>query len=110
MATIPIHGLEMVGELDLPSSGHMALDEVLLDAVADGRRPPLLRFWGWIQPTLVLGSNQAVSNELDLPAVERRGFTIESEPIVQVPGMLAVSIAIAAMCRFFSRKLTASGE
>src|ERR1700730_4880610 len=76
MATIPIPGLEMVGELDLPSSGHMALDEVLLDAVADGRRPPLLRFWGWTQPTLVLGSNQAVSNELDLPAVERRGFAI----------------------------------
>jgi lipoate---protein ligase len=66
----------MVAELDLPSAVHMALDEVLLDAVAAGRRPPLLRFWGWTQPTLVLGSNQAVANELDLPAVERRGFTI----------------------------------
>jgi lipoate---protein ligase len=76
MATIPIPGLEMVGELDLPSAGHMALDEVLLDAVAAGRRPPLLRFWGWTQPTLVLGSNQAVSNELDLAAVERHGFTV----------------------------------
>jgi lipoate-protein ligase A len=76
VATIPVAGLEMVGELDLPSATHMALDEVLLDAVAARRRPPLLRFWGWAQPTLVLGSNQAVANELDLAAVERRGFTV----------------------------------
>jgi lipoate---protein ligase len=73
---IPIPALEIVAELNLPSAAHMALDEVLLDAVAAGRRPPLLRFWGWTQPTLVLGSNQAVANELDLVAVERRGFTI----------------------------------
>lgn len=66
----------MVSELDLPSATHLALDEVLLDAVAGGRRPPLLRFWGWTQPSLVLGSNQAVANELDLAAVERRGFAI----------------------------------
>ena len=76
MTAIPVPGLEMVGEVGLPSVEHMALDEVLLDAVAAGRRPPLLRFWGWTQPTLVLGSNQAVANELDLAAVERRGFTI----------------------------------
>jgi lipoate---protein ligase len=76
VATIPVLGLEMVLELDLPSAGHMALDEVLLDAVAAGRRPPILRFWGWTEPTLVLGSNQAVANELDLPAVERHGFTV----------------------------------
>jgi lipoate-protein ligase A len=73
---IPIPGLEMVAELDLPSHVHMALDEVLLGAVAAGRRPPLLRFWGWTEPTLVLGSNQAVSNELDLAAVERNRFSI----------------------------------
>src|SRR6267378_8226035 len=76
MATIPVPGLEVVAELDLPSVAHMALDEVLLDAVAAGGRPPLLRFWGWTQPTLVLGSNQAVANELDLAAVERRRFTV----------------------------------
>src|ERR1700694_5433187 len=66
----------MVPELELPSGAHMALDEVLLNAVAAGKRPPLLRFWGWTEPTLVLGSNQAVANELDLAAVGRHGFTI----------------------------------
>ena len=76
MATIPVPDLETVAELDLPSVIHMALDEVLLGRVAAGERPPLLRFWGWTEPTLVLGSNQAVSNELDLEAVERHAFTI----------------------------------
>jgi lipoate-protein ligase A len=54
----------------------MALDEVLLDAVAAGRRGPVLRFWGWTEPALVLGSNQSVGNELDLQAVRRRGFIV----------------------------------
>ena len=76
MERIPVPGLELVAELDLPSSVHMALDEVILDAVASGRRPPLLRFWGWTEPTLILGSSQAVSNELDLEAVARHGFKI----------------------------------
>ena len=73
---IPVPGLEVVGELDLPSAHHMALDEVLLDAVAAGRRPPVLRFWGWSEPTLVLGSNQSVANEVDLEAVARHGFRL----------------------------------
>jgi lipoate---protein ligase len=73
---IPVPGLEVAGEIPLPAASQMALDEVLLDAVAGGRRPPLLRFWGWIEPALVIGSNQAVANEVDLAAVERRGFTV----------------------------------
>ena len=76
MLGIPVPDLEIVTELDLASAGHLALDEVLLEAVAAGRRPPVLRFWGWTQPTLVLGSNQAVANEIDLAAVERRHFAI----------------------------------
>jgi lipoate---protein ligase len=73
---IPVPGLELAGEIPLPAASQMALDEVLLDAVAGGRRPPLLRFWGWTEPTLVMGSNQAVANEVDLEAAARRGFTV----------------------------------
>src|SRR5438309_2246328 len=54
----------------------MALDEVLLERVVTGARAPTLRFWGWIEPTLVLGSSQSVANEVDEAAVRRRGFTI----------------------------------
>jgi lipoate-protein ligase A len=74
--TVPVRGLTLAAELDLPSHSHMALDEVLLEAVASGSRPPLLRFWGWIEPTLVLGSNQSVANEVDEDSAALRGFTI----------------------------------
>jgi lipoate-protein ligase A len=55
---------------------HMALDEVLLGRVIDGARRPAIRFWEWIEPALVIGSHQSVSNEVDLPAARRLGFTV----------------------------------
>lgn len=73
---LPIEGLQVVPETGLASHLHMALDEVLLDAVAAARRPPLLRFWGWLEPTLVIGSNQSVGNEVDLGAAARHGFVV----------------------------------
>ena len=76
MEPIPVPGLEVVDETPLTAAAQMALDEVQLDAVGGGRRPPLLRFWGWTQPALVIGSNQAVANEVDLDAVARHGFTV----------------------------------
>ena len=54
----------------------MALDEVLLNRVIRGRRPPTLRFWRWTEPALVLGSHQSVSNEVDLDEAARLGFTL----------------------------------
>jgi lipoate-protein ligase A len=53
---------------------HMALDEVLLGQVIDGVRRPTIRFWEWIEPALVIGSHQSVSNEVDVPAARRLGF------------------------------------
>lgn len=55
---------------------HMALDEVLLGRVIAGRRRPSIRFWEWIESALVIGSNQSVSNEVDLDAADRLGFTV----------------------------------
>lgn len=55
---------------------HMALDEVLLGRVIDGARRPAIRFWEWTEPALVIGSHQSVSNEVDLPAARRLGFTV----------------------------------
>ena len=67
---------EVLAEAPLGAHLQIAMDEVLLDAVAAGRRGPLLRFWGWVEAALVLGSNQSVSNELDREAVRGRGFTV----------------------------------
>jgi lipoate-protein ligase A len=55
---------------------HMALDEVLLGLVIAGDRRPAIRFWEWIEPALVIGSHQSVTNEVDVEAARRSGFTI----------------------------------
>jgi lipoate---protein ligase len=55
---------------------HMAVDEVLLQRVIAGLRRPTLRFWEWIEPTLVIGSHQSVVNEVDAVAARELGFTV----------------------------------
>lgn len=55
---------------------HMAIDEVLLQRVITGHRPPSMRMWVWIEPALVIGSHQSVFNEVDRSTAEERGFVI----------------------------------
>ena len=55
---------------------HMALDEVLLGRVITGTRRPAVRFWEWIEPALVIGSHQAVGNEVDVDVAQRLRFTV----------------------------------
>jgi lipoate-protein ligase A len=55
---------------------NMALDEVLVERVAAGRRPPTLRVWGWSAPCVVLGRFQSVRNEVDEEAAAGRGVEI----------------------------------
>jgi lipoate---protein ligase len=59
-----------------PAHMHMALDEVLLERVIAGQRRPTLRFWEWIEPALVIGSHQSVTNEVDLVAARELGFAV----------------------------------
>src|SRR5579864_5597549 len=55
---------------------HMALDEVLLERVISRARRPLMRVWRWIEPALVIGSHQSVTNEVDRTAAGALGFVI----------------------------------
>lgn len=55
---------------------HMALDEVLLDAVAAGKRPPTLRIWEWAANAVVIGRFQSVRNEVDLTGAERHAVQV----------------------------------
>jgi lipoate-protein ligase A len=59
-----------------PAHMHMALDEVLLGKVIAGARRPVVRFWEWSEPALVIGSHQSVANEVDVGAARRLGFTV----------------------------------
>lgn len=55
---------------------HMALDEVMLDDVAAGRRPPTLRIWEWAGPAVVMGRFQSLRNEVDAGAAHRHGIEV----------------------------------
>ena len=55
---------------------HMALDDVMLDDVASGRRPPTLRIWEWGGSAVVMGRFQSLRNEVDAEAARRHGIEV----------------------------------
>ena len=55
---------------------NLALDEALVDRVANHLRVPTLRFWGWDRPAVVLGRTQSVSNEVDVEAAAAVGMAV----------------------------------
>lgn len=59
-----------------PPHLHLALDQVLTEEVAAGRRKPTLRFWEWDSPAVVIGSFQSLRNEVDLENAERYGIPV----------------------------------
>ena len=59
-----------------PPALHMALDDVLMDEVGRGHRPPTLRIWEWAGPAVVIGRFQSLRNEVDAEAAERHGIKV----------------------------------
>ncbi|HWU47630.1 MAG TPA: biotin/lipoate A/B protein ligase family protein [Humibacter sp.] len=55
---------------------HLALDEVLSNAVADGTRQPTLRIWEWDESAVVIGSFQSVKNEVDPNGAAKYGYDV----------------------------------
>ncbi|MFO7168940.1 MAG: biotin/lipoate A/B protein ligase family protein [Chloroflexota bacterium] len=55
---------------------HMALDEVLLDAVNAGRRAPTLRIWEWSANAVVIGRFQSYRNEIDPDGARRHNVQV----------------------------------
>lgn len=55
---------------------HLALDEVLAQEVAAGRRGPMLRFWEWERPAIIIGAFQSLRNEVDLDAASALGVEV----------------------------------
>ncbi|ACQ79686.1 biotin/lipoate A/B protein ligase [Beutenbergia cavernae DSM 12333] len=55
---------------------HMALDDVLAQAVGEGTRGPTLRLWEWERTTVVIGSFQSMRNEIDPDGAARHGVTV----------------------------------
>ena len=55
---------------------HLALDQVLAEEVAAGRRRPTLRIWEWEKPAVVIGSFQSLRNEVDLENAAKYGIPV----------------------------------
>lgn len=53
-----------------------AMDEVLLDEMAAGRRGPHLRFWNWAAKAIIIGRFQSVRNEIYEDAARAMDVTI----------------------------------
>jgi lipoate---protein ligase len=69
-------GWELIGETPHSPALNLALDEVLTRGVAEGRRAPTLRFWGWDAQAVVLGRFQSVRNEVDMDAAREMDLNV----------------------------------
>lgn len=70
------HHFEIIPPATLPAAQHVALDEVIVKAVAEGRRGPTLRFWDWPDSVVVIGAFQSLKNEIDTEGAERYGIKV----------------------------------
>lgn len=67
---------QLIHEQPQPPALHMALDQVLTEEVAAGRRAPTLRVWEWGAPAVIIGSFQSLRNEVDPEGAARHGVTV----------------------------------
>lgn len=70
------HVFDVIPPVVLPPVMHVALDEVITQAVASGERPPTFRIWDWDSPLVVIGSFQSVRNEINEEAAARLGIDV----------------------------------
>ena len=70
------HTFELIHQAPQPPVLHAALDQVLAEELAAGRRGPTLRFWEWVEPAVVIGSFQSLRNEVDPVGAAKHGVTV----------------------------------
>ncbi|WP_203227730.1 lipoate--protein ligase family protein [Calorimonas adulescens] len=59
---------------------NMAVDEALMESVAAGESPPVLRFFGWSPPTLSIGYFQRAEREVNLERLKGQGIGFVRRP------------------------------
>lgn len=67
---------QLVETAPMAPAMHLALDEVLGQAVASGQRAPTLRFWEWSRPAIIIGCFQSLKNEVDIDAARELGVDV----------------------------------
>jgi len=70
------HTFEVLRPGPLPPATLAALDQVLTEELAEGRRGPTLRFWDWNERAVFIGSFQSLQNEVDPVGVREHDVTV----------------------------------
>jgi lipoate-protein ligase A len=70
------HTFDVIGPVTMDPAMHVALDQVIGREVADGTRPPTLRFWDWDSPLVVIGSFQSYANEIDADGAAKHDINV----------------------------------
>ena len=72
------HEWEILLPMEIPIYTQVALDQILTEDVGAGRANPAMRLWRWplSDPSVVIGSFQSYSNEIDAQAVEKYGIKV----------------------------------
>ncbi|RMI02439.1 lipoate--protein ligase family protein [Cellulomonas triticagri] len=70
------HTFEVIHPGPLPPAVLGALDQVLTEELAAGRRGPTLRFWEWTERAVFIGSFQSLRNEVDPEGVAKHDVTV----------------------------------
>ncbi|MBX3689454.1 biotin/lipoate A/B protein ligase family protein [Dokdonella sp.] len=70
------HEWQLIHDVPQAPALHMALDEVLVEEVSAGRRPPTLRIWEWAGPAVVIGRFQSLRNEVDAANAAAHGIEV----------------------------------
>jgi len=65
---------------DSTGARNMAVDDLLLEQVAQTAGTPVLRFYGWAPPAVSIGYNQSAAGELDLARCQREGIDVVTRP------------------------------
>ncbi len=58
----------------------MAVDEALLSSCKNAASPPVLRLYGWSQPTITVGHSQNIERDIDLEKAGQLGVDVVRRP------------------------------
>jgi lipoate-protein ligase A len=97
------HTFEVIHPGPLPPAVLGALDQVLTEELAAGRRGPTLRFWEWEERAVFIGSFQSLRNEVDPEGVAKHDVTV----VRRISGVGAMFME-AGNCITFSLVVPAS--
>ncbi|GAA4429728.1 lipoate--protein ligase family protein [Georgenia halophila] len=70
------HTFDVIHGAPIHPALNVALDQVIPEEVAAGRRGPTMRIWEWDAPLVVIGSFQSVRNEVDREGLDRHGILV----------------------------------